>query len=59
MLTGRLFPRTPNEKDCSYCCFRPVCGAGAFQRAGELLAGADGVLADFAALKSARENEED
>jgi len=59
LLTGRLFPRTPNEKDCSYCCFRPVCGPSAFQRAGELLAGADGVLADFTALKSARENEED
>lgn len=59
LLTERLFPRTPNEEDCSYCCFRPVCGPIAFQRARELLAGASGVLADFTALKRARENEED
>lgn len=58
LLAERLFPRTPNEKDCSYCCFRPVCGPSVFERAGELLAGADGVLANFTALKGATEDEE-
>jgi len=51
LLGERLFPRTPNAGDCSYCCFRPVCGKGAYERATMLLANAGGVLKDFAALK--------
>jgi len=58
LLTERLFPRTPHKDDCTYCPFRPVCGDGAQDRAAALLAGADGVLTDFAALKGVGANEE-
>jgi hypothetical protein len=53
LLAGRFFPRTPNAADCTYCCFRPVCGDGAHGRAANLLADARGMLAEFAALKGA------
>jgi RecB family exonuclease len=53
LLDGRVFPRTPNKDDCAYCCFRPVCGDGAHGRAAAVLVDADGVLAEFAALKGA------
>jgi CRISPR/Cas system-associated exonuclease Cas4 (RecB family) len=32
LLTERQFPRTPNSKDCDYCCFKPVCGDGAYNQ---------------------------
>ena len=51
LLAGRRFPRTPNADDCTYCCFRPVCGETGYARAAALLADADGVLVDFGALK--------
>jgi RecB family exonuclease len=51
LLAGQQFPRTPSADDCIYCCFRPVCGETGYSRAAALLAGAEGVLADFGALK--------
>src|SRR5262249_42070601 len=33
LLTERQFPRTPNNEDCSYCPFKPVCGEGVYSRA--------------------------
>jgi len=51
LLSGRQFPRTPNADDCTYCCFRPVCGETGYARAAALLTNADGVLVDFGALK--------
>lgn len=57
LLAERLFPRTPTAEDCTYCCFRPVCGDAVYDRASALLAGAEGVLADFAALKSGEPDE--
>lgn len=59
LLAGRLFPRTPKQEDCAYCCFRPVCGDGVCERVADLLAVADGVLADFAALKGVAPTEGD
>jgi len=64
LLAARIFPRTPREKDCAYCCFRPVCGDGVYDRAatvlseaykGRIALGPDGsrVVADFATLKGA------
>lgn len=32
LLSGGLFPRTPNRDDCKYCPFVPACGDGAAQR---------------------------
>ncbi len=57
LLSERLFPRTPNAEDCTFCCFRPVCGKGAYDRASALLNGTDGVLAKFAALKAGEPDE--
>lgn len=54
LLAERLFPRTPNPGDCEHCCFRPVCGDAAYDRAAAVLAGRDGALADFATLKRER-----
>ena len=51
LLGGRLFPRTPDERDCVWCAFRPVCGDGARQRAKTLLEGSNAALARFAQLK--------
>jgi len=50
LLAARMFPRTPNPDDCTFCRFTPVCG-DAYARARDLLAKGDGVLARFAALK--------
>jgi hypothetical protein len=58
LLAERLFPRTPDERDCAYCAFRPVCGEGAHPRARGLLAGAGGILRRFASLKSVEEEED-
>jgi hypothetical protein len=54
LLAQKQFPRTPNSKDCDYCCFRPVCGDAVYARASVLLANSSGPLADFAALKIAQ-----
>lgn len=51
LLARRAFPRTPDAADCTYCCFQPVCGDAAHDRAARLLA-ADPALAGFQALKS-------
>jgi RecB family exonuclease len=63
LLEQRAFPRTPDEDDCTYCEFRPVCGPGAQTRARAAIDGARAELArgtpsaiaaavaDFAALK--------
>jgi RecB family exonuclease len=51
LLAHRSFPRTPDADDCRYCRFRPVCGEAGYGRAAALLAGSEGVLADFGALK--------
>jgi RecB family exonuclease len=59
LLEERLFPRTPNPKDCDYCSFRPVCGEEVYERARGLLAEAEGVLADFASRKLGPPQEED
>ena len=58
LLAERLFPRTPSVSDCNYCRFRPVCGDGVQERAGKLLALAEGVLSAFAAFKGAASEEE-
>ncbi len=54
LLTQKQFPRTPNSQNCTYCCFRAVCGDGAYTRASVLLANASGPLANFARLKTAQ-----
>ncbi|MBI3104377.1 MAG: PD-(D/E)XK nuclease family protein [Candidatus Rokubacteria bacterium] len=51
LLAEGAFPRTPSTDDCTFCAFRPVCGPGAQERAATVLTGADGVLAEFGALK--------
>jgi hypothetical protein len=57
LLARRAFPRTPDAGDCTYCCFQPVCGDGARDRAARLLE-ADPALAGFRALKVADEDED-
>lgn len=52
LLAERLFPRTPNAGDCTYCPFRPVCG-DAYGRAAGILAGGEGAIPAFAELKGA------
>ena len=51
LLADRQFPRTPNVDDCTYCCFRPVCGDAVYTRASNLLAESEGAMVDFGALK--------
>ncbi|MCI0340020.1 MAG: PD-(D/E)XK nuclease family protein, partial [Planctomycetales bacterium] len=55
LLAAGAFPRTPREDDCATCPFRPVCGPGAQAEAAERLAGSPPPVADFLALKAARE----
>jgi RecB family exonuclease len=50
MLAARVFPRTPDPEDCTYCRFRPVCGDG-YDRARQMLIGGDRVLERFGRLK--------
>jgi hypothetical protein len=52
LLAARAFPRTPDPEDCTFCRFKPVCGPAAHDRASDVLATADGVLARFRALKT-------
>lgn len=60
LLESRSFPRTPLEDDCGFCSFRPVCGAGATDRARALLeqAPAGSPLARFLDLKRRQDGEE-
>lgn len=58
LLAERSFPRTPNEGDCTYCCFRPVCGDDVYERAAQVLAGT-AALTRFRALKGAPPDVED
>ncbi|MBZ5553754.1 MAG: PD-(D/E)XK nuclease family protein [Acidobacteriia bacterium] len=51
LLQHRLFPRTTNSEDCTYCPFRPVCGETANQRAAEKLSSATGTLESFREFK--------
>jgi RecB family exonuclease len=52
LLRGRMFPATPDEGDCRYCPFRPLCGTGSVERARAGLEEAeDGALAAFRSLK--------
>lgn len=51
LLAARRFPRTPDPNDCTFCPFKPVCGATAHERAASLLDAPTGALAGFAALK--------
>ncbi|HXH81538.1 MAG TPA: PD-(D/E)XK nuclease family protein, partial [Candidatus Tectomicrobia bacterium] len=52
LLAARAFPRTPRPDDCAWCAFRPVCGDGAYERAGRILSDAGGPLRRFAELKN-------
>ena len=57
LLRERVFPRTPTSEDCGYCPFQPVCGRRPTERAAQLLAGSDGVLAQFRHMKDGTEDE--
>ncbi len=59
LLAERSFPRTPDVDDCTYCCFRPVCGDGVYARAARLLAAGTGALARFRAIKNVKLEPED
>ena len=58
LLAARAFPPTPNEDDCRYCPFAPVCGEHAVERARRELEDADGPLGRFGALKLGDEEDE-
>lgn len=51
LLREGAFPRTPNEDDCQYCAYKPVCGAGATGRARAQLPDAGRGTQLFAAIK--------
>lgn len=51
LLGGRLFPRTSNADDCTFCRFRPVCGDNAYERAARVLADGGKALARFGEMK--------
>ena len=51
LLRERLFPRTADPVDCSYCAFRPVCGDAVYARARSLLAAGSPALARFGRMK--------
>jgi RecB family exonuclease len=61
LLAARRFPPTPDEGDCEYCPFAPLCGSDAPRRSGAALAalgpGGDAALVAFRAFK-AEEDEE-
>jgi hypothetical protein len=52
LLAEAAFPRTPNPKDCDFCAFQPVCGADAYLRAAQVLAGQKGAAGEFRDLKA-------
>jgi PD-(D/E)XK nuclease superfamily protein len=47
LLSERKFAPTPDEDDCAFCPFKPLCGASAAKRAREALAAEEGPLAAF------------
>jgi len=56
LLASRSFPSAPDEDDCGYCPFRPLCGSEAPRRAREGLAEAtSGPLARYRSLKGLEE----
>ena len=55
LLAERAFPRTADKKDCTYCCFRPVCGDRVYERAGQVLARGGDALSRLLALKHSEE----
>jgi ATP-dependent helicase/DNAse subunit B len=57
LMDARRFPRTPDEDDCTFCPFKPVCGPGAAKRAAVLLVDAPG-METFATLKLGAADEE-
>jgi hypothetical protein len=59
LLAERVFPRTSDPNDCTFCHFRPVCGGDVYERARRVLRTGGGVLARFGALKSAEDEEDD
>jgi PD-(D/E)XK nuclease superfamily len=59
LLSARAFAPTPDEGDCEYCPFHPLCGDVATRRAREGLAEEqDGPLVRFRALKLGEGDEE-
>jgi RecB family exonuclease len=51
LLRARAFPRTPRERDCQFCKFKPVCGPDAPERAKQVIDERPQVLAAFGELK--------
>jgi RecB family exonuclease len=58
LLAERAFPRTADKDDCTYCCFRPVCGDRVYERAGQVLASGGDALKRLLTLKRAEDDEE-
>ena len=58
LLAERAFPRTADKEDCTYCCFRPVCGDRVYEQARHVLASAPGPLTRLLALKQAEDDED-
>jgi RecB family exonuclease len=58
LLAARAFPPTPDQHDCRFCPFAPVCGDDAVDRARAALEDADGPLGRFGALKLGEEEDE-
>jgi hypothetical protein len=52
LLSERLFPRTPDPNDCSFCPFQTVCGSEAAKRSAARLQAASGTLRTFWELRS-------
>ncbi|MGH8697899.1 MAG: PD-(D/E)XK nuclease family protein, partial [Burkholderiales bacterium] len=55
LLAERAFPRTADKDDCTYCCFRPVCGDRVYERAGQVLASGGDAPRRLLALKQPEE----
>jgi hypothetical protein len=55
LLADRAFPRTADKEDCTYCCFRPVCGDRVYERAAQVLARGGDVPRRLLALKRPEE----
>jgi hypothetical protein len=51
LLAARAFPRTADKEDCTYCCFRPVCGERVYEQAARVLAGGGDAPRRLLALK--------
>lgn len=55
LLAERAFPRTADMEDCTYCCFRPVCGDRVYERAAQVLASGGDAPRRLLALKRPEE----